>query len=158
MARYAQANILLTNGKRIVKLAWVKHSGTNVYLGPAITAPSEWLIKNFHFSYHEKGHRNSPLPYIMAALAPLQKIRGHVALLTFWVRRDSIDREYFKEFEQDVSENCFVVDLRTVPESGVNIFVGLLEPHREDMLQSHNDFAVRQKMIMKNVSPWIVIS
>ena len=150
--------VLLTDGEKTVKLAWVKHTGDELYLGPAFAFKQGGLPRDIHFSYHSSGCRTAPTNSLVAPLSPMARITGHVVVLTMWIRSGAINDEYGRPFRGQKSEDDFLIDVRTIPQSGANILIGLLEPGREEALQRHPDFEVRQSSIVRNVSPWLVIS
>ena len=153
-----RVKILLTDGERTVNLAWVEHNGDNLYLGPALAFQQGGLPLDHHFSYHSTGRRTVPTNSIVAALPPIRKITGHVAVLTMWIQPDLINREYVKPFKGKMSQDDFLIDARSIPQSGANILIGLLEPGKDEELPRHSDFEIRQKMIVRSVSPCLAIS
>lgn len=160
-----QAKILLTDGARTVQLAWLKHTGSDVYLGLSKLA---WKR-----SYHASGKLHTTTGKGRsdeAIVQPLADLKGYHHLTTIAVGGSGwltpVDSRY--NFTGRKADVLLSVDLRSFPSGKqVNLFVGLLEPGNVAAILPLSlsrlspgvpGTKVHQVMIATSISPWVVLA
>jgi len=152
-----KTKILYTDGKRTVELLWLRHTGTDVYVGHPKT---EWKR-----SYHATGKlhtREGRAERDANWVAPLSELKGAFHLLTIafsssqaFVRNARAELE----FTRRKLDAAVYIDARTVPErTVVNIAVGLVESGNATALGFLAGFPnLKQFILATGVSPWVYV-
>jgi hypothetical protein len=144
--------VLLTNGPRMIKLAWLEHTGRDVYAG-IVHMPGK-------FSYHESGQfhfKGRQGTEFVEKKIPVKQIHGSIPLFSMAFLPGVVSSSGLPDYERKPLDAIALLDTRTMPDDQVvNMHFGLLEPFRIGDLAVPTN--VRQVFVVTLPWPWVYVT
>ncbi len=154
-----KTRVLVTDGKRTVYVAWVEHTGIDVYAG-IVNHPGKWT---YHESgqYHWRAVEDAPPEWVVKCL-PLKEVEGTFALTSVGFSRQAVTQGLFADYTGKPSDAVLYVDLRTLPDTAsnfVNISLALMEPG-SSLAKIPAEWPLKrtQVLVATAVEPWVCVS
>lgn len=144
--------MVLTDGARECDVAWLQHTGADVYCGP-VASPGK-------ITYHASGIRSSTLSgkrNVHDRHFPLSRLRGSTQLLAFGF--DLPGGVFGRDYARRQADAVAYLDTRAMPTGRtINVIVGLVEPHNLGALPPRlPSVTVQQLLVVTSVKPWVYI-
>jgi len=154
--------IVVTDGKGIKEVMWIRHTGKELFIGQVM----EDL--DVHWSYHEDGtfhhkvyHTKDKKPVIYPfpdkKLLPLDQFKGEKQLFMMSSISNFVMENSIRDYDNSEYDELIFIDMRTCRDKQFNVSVHLVEPNRLDLLKPEF-FGVRTHVhVLTSVKPWLVI-
>jgi hypothetical protein len=154
--------IVVTDGKNIKEVMWIRHTGKELCIGQVIED------MDFHWTYHEDGtfhykvtniKNKVPImyPFPDQKLLPLDQFKGEKQLFFASSSSDFAIKNSIRDYNFGDYDEVVFIDVRTCRGKKFNMSVHLVEPNKLDLLKPEFFGERTHTHVLTSIKPWLVI-